>query len=75
MGKEILLFSLDAFLEKNIVNLQIANKPTTLIYRGWMLTYDEYTTLYQAFLSKGFTLINSPEQYRECHYLPCWYDL
>ena len=75
MGKEILLFSLDGFLEKNIVDIRITNEPTTLIYRGWMLTYDEYTALYQALLSKGFTLINSPEQYRQCHYLPFWYDL
>ena len=41
-----------------------------IIYRGWMLTLPEYLTLYSALLAKNYKLINTPEEYRNCHYLP-----
>jgi len=44
------------------------------VYRGWMITPDEYTGFYDAFINLGVRLINSPEQYEHCHYLPRWYD-
>lgn len=41
-----------------------------VIYRGWMLTPKQYARLYADLLAKNFELINSPEQYQNCHYLP-----
>lgn len=41
-----------------------------VIYRGWMLTPDQYLILYNDLLSKNYKLINTVEQYRNCHYLP-----
>lgn len=40
------------------------------VYRGWMLAPDRYAALYRALQSRGVELVNSPEQYRHCHYFP-----
>src|SRR5262249_54415005 len=52
--------------------------PTTTlelaIYRGWMLRTADYGALYNALLGRGLRLINSPEAYRTCHYLPDSYS-
>jgi len=40
------------------------------VYRGWMLTPNQYESMHAALLLRGTTLINTPEQYRACHYLP-----
>jgi hypothetical protein len=46
-----------------------------LLYRGWMLTPERYSQLYQAVSGQGATLKTHPSQYRRCHYLPEWYSL
>jgi hypothetical protein len=40
------------------------------IYRGWMLPPAKYSLLYEALLKKKIQLINTPEEYTRCHYLP-----
>ncbi|HVY26143.1 MAG TPA: ATP-grasp domain-containing protein [Polyangiaceae bacterium] len=44
--------------------------PAAAIYRGWMLTPDQYRSMHGALSARGITLINTPEAYRTCHYLP-----
>ncbi len=44
------------------------------IYRGWMLTPNQYQNLYEGLLKKNIELINSPYEYKHCHYLPNSYD-
>lgn len=44
-----------------------------LFYRGWMLTAEEYTTLYEALQSLGTQMISTPENYVSAHHLPGWY--
>lgn len=44
------------------------------IYRGWMLTPSDYAVLYEALLEKNIELINTPQQYKFCHYLPESYE-
>jgi len=39
------------------------------IYRGWMLKPQTYAKLYNALLAKNLRLINSPLEYKTCHYL------
>ncbi len=39
------------------------------IYRGWMLKPKIYQKLYAALLEKNLQLINSPVEYKTCHYL------
>mgnify|MGYP001495146554 CR=1 FL=1 len=41
-----------------------------VIYRGWMLTPKQYAILYNQLLSKNYKLINTVEEYQNCHYLP-----
>lgn len=43
---------------------------TLALYRGWMLKPEQYNLFYNALLKKGWRLINTPEQYKHCHYLP-----
>jgi hypothetical protein len=38
------------------------------IYRGWMLTIEQYASLHAALGERGVRLIHSPEQYRYGHW-------
>ena len=69
------LFSLEDFQKDNTLRIAPSGGMTTLIYRGWMITAEQYGVLYDALFDKGFRLINAPEQYRQCHHLPAWYGL
>lgn len=51
-------------------HVRSTEQPELAIYRGWMLRPAEYAMLYAALESKGLILINTPEQYRHCHYFP-----
>lgn len=44
-----------------------------LLYRGWMLTEEEYTALDEAVSELGHRLMTTPEQYAAAMYLPNWY--
>jgi hypothetical protein len=46
------------------------DKLVNIIYRGWMLTPEQYSFLYNDLLSKNFKLINTVKEYQNCHYLP-----
>lgn len=46
-----------------------------VLYRGWMLTPENYARLHGAILVAGGRPLTSPQQYRHCHYLPEWYPL
>ena len=45
------------------------------IYRGWMLKPEIYSQLYESLLKRNIKLINSPAEYKHCHYLPESYSL
>lgn len=44
--------------------------PVTAVYRGWMLTPDQYEALYAALEQRGVRLVNDPAAYRHCHWFP-----
>jgi ATP-grasp domain, R2K clade family 2 len=74
-GFETLLFSFEALISTD--RFSLATKRITpsevvsnVVYRGWMLTPKQYSILYNDLLSKNFKLINTAEEYRNCHYLP-----
>ena len=48
---------------------------STVVYRGWMTTADEYTTLVRAIDRAGGTPLVSPREYLGSHHLPNWYSL
>jgi hypothetical protein len=47
----------------------------TVLYRGWMLTADQYHLLANAISAGGSSLLTSPESYLVAHHLPNWYPL
>jgi hypothetical protein len=44
--------------------------PELAIYRGWMLRPGQYRDLSNGLAGRGIHLINTPEEYQRCHYLP-----
>ena len=40
-----------------------------------MLRREQYALLFSALVDRGMNLINDPNAYRRCHYLPEWYAL
>ena len=60
---------------KSIGRLQAQETKTIGIYRGWMLTPEQYSSFYESLANKNIHLINSPEEYSHTHYLPNSYSL
>lgn len=56
--------------EKSIKYIEESEYNRTMIYRGWMLDIEQYAKLHTALLFKGVELINTPEEYSFCHWLP-----
>jgi hypothetical protein len=50
--------------------IKASDKLVNVIYRGWMLTPKQYSILYYDLLSKNYQLINTVQEYLNCHYLP-----
>lgn len=50
-------------------------EPDMAVYRGWMMTSPQYGRLYDALARRNIRLINDPDQYRRCHYLPACYPI
>lgn len=48
-------------------------RPTTALYRGWMIPAERYATLAQALAERDVVLLTGPEAYRRAHELPGWY--
>lgn len=74
-GFKTLLFSFDDLTSEDrfllaTKRIQPIDNLVTAIYRGWMLTPKQYSILYRDLLSKNYKLINSVEEYKNCHYLP-----
>ena len=53
---------------------QASENETPIVLRSWMLSVSQYDELYNKLKEKGYALINTPEQYRNCHYFPASYD-
>ncbi|GAA3521370.1 ATP-grasp domain-containing protein [Aquimarina addita] len=73
-GFDFSLISFEELTDGNIAKaLQFVKQPENKqlgIYRGWMLTPNQYQNLYKGLLKKNIELINSPTEYKHCHYLP-----
>lgn len=73
-GFSVLLFAFDALVNGETAaatkNIPVSGSLITVIYRGWMLTPEQYVALYENLETKNYLLINSPQAYRNCHYLP-----
>jgi len=77
-GFDFSLISFEELTDGNITTaLRFVKKPENqelAIYRGWMLTPNQYQNLYNGLLKKKIELINSPTEYKHCHYFPNSYN-
>jgi hypothetical protein len=65
----------DGAAEKAVRRIFAADKTEVAIYRGWMLTIEQYRNVYEALSEKNIQLINNPTRYRHCHYFPDSYHI
>lgn len=57
------------------LNAKIACEETEkLLYRGWMLSQDEYLSLHNFAEKYNYSLITSMDQYYQSHHMHNWYD-
>ncbi len=57
-------------LQRALRWLPEAEVPGPAVYRGWMMRPASYGELHTALRERGWTLINTPEQYAFTHHLP-----
>lgn len=65
----------DGNISKALKLVPIAETEEQAIYRGWMLKPKQYESLYEGLILKKIRLINTPNQYQHCHYLPLSYSV
>jgi hypothetical protein len=75
VGLECFLFSAENFAQGDFKPRPKFEHMEDVLYRGWMLTANDYARLHAAIARLGSQLLTSPEQYTRCHYLPEWYAL
>jgi hypothetical protein len=49
------------------------NAEESVLWRGWMLTVDDYAAMCDWVAAAGAMMVTNPEQYVLCHHLPKWY--
>lgn len=75
LGFDCYFFDHDKFVRGSLsTNIPQVETETPLVLRGWMLNVSEYEDLYNLLKEMGYVLINTPEQYRNCHHFPESYD-
>jgi len=77
-GADVSLLDFEALVCENdpesaVVQVPAADIETLAVYRGWMLTVDQYARLFSALQERRIVLINTPERYAYCHLLPLCY--
>lgn len=62
-------------VERALSGVPKQTRLVTAIYRGWMVTSEQYEAFDQGLKTRGITLINSPDEYRHCHHFPESYSV
>ena len=74
LGFDIYNVNFDDFVNGSKLKVSYGGPKTdtvvTAIYRGWMLTLEQYTRFYNELLKYNIKLINTPTEYRNTHYYP-----
>ncbi|BBB62656.1 hypothetical protein UNDKW_4383 [Undibacterium sp. KW1] len=73
-GLTCFLFSAEDFASGDFRPRPANQFSGNILYRGWMLTPERYAQLEQAIAAKNAALLTTAHQYRQCHYLPAWYE-
>jgi hypothetical protein len=71
MDFKVYLFDHDQFINyKQLISDIDFSESGNVILRSWMLKSEQYRELYNTLSRNRFNLINTPEQYLNCHYYP-----
>jgi len=74
-GHDCFLFNHDEFVRGVFTsNIFHIDDKTSIVLRSWMLNLSKYEELYKTLDELGYVLINTPEQYKNCHHFPESYD-
>ncbi len=66
---------LEGDLARAVRRVPTQNAGITAVLRGWMLRSEQYGAFYHVLREqKGIQLINTPQQYADCHELPGWLE-
>jgi hypothetical protein len=68
------LFSLEDFRDGAFRTRPRFDEGEDVVYRGWMLSIDDYGKLVSAIIDAGAKPLVSAAEYRRCHHLPGWYE-
>ncbi|TYQ24855.1 hypothetical protein PseudUWO311_17730 [Pseudanabaena sp. UWO311] len=75
IGFETSVISLEALSSGYSKIFPQPDSGSKLIYRGWMITPDDYSLLVNAVMDAGAEVLISRDEYLATHYLPNWYPL
>ena len=75
IGFETSVISLEALASGSAKIFPQPDSGSKLIYRGWMLTPDDYSLLVNVVVNSGAEVLISRDEYLATHYLPNWYPL
>lgn len=75
VGFEASVISLEVLASGSAKIFPIPEPGETLVYRGWMLTPNDYCSLVNAVRNAGADVLTSQDEYLATHYLPNWYPL
>jgi len=71
MDFKVYLFDHDQFVNyKQLISNIDFSENGDVILRSWMLNSEQYRELYNTLLRNNLKLVNTPEQYLNCHYYP-----
>jgi len=75
LGEAVILFDYDALINDDEWVSPFRNRAQadTIVYRGWMLTEDQYNKFYAGLKGVGFSVLQQPHQYVTVHYFPYAY--
>jgi ATP-grasp domain, R2K clade family 3 len=75
VGFETSVISLEALSSGTSKIFPVTDPGEKLIYRGWMITPDDYSRLANTVRNTGADVLISYDEYLATHYLPNWYPL
>jgi hypothetical protein len=73
LGFQASLFPFEEFLTGDFRVRPSLRPGQRILYRGWMLTPQQYSRLHADIVATGAAMVTSPEQYERSHHLPKWY--
>ncbi len=74
MGVGCSLFDYDTLAFEEFRPKPALSDGDVVLYRGWMMSPDLYTSFARLVTKRGATMLTSPADYLASHHLPNWYD-